>query len=278
MSDLHAQDYYATGPEDLAGIVLGALKAAGRPTEPIDSDDLALLDEFHGLGRAATLALAEAAEVSAETRILDVGAGVGGPARALARHLGAHVTALDSTRRFCELDEELNRRTGLGERVDVVRGDARQLPFADASFDVAVTQAVWPSIEDKAAMLAEVHRVLVPGGRFAIYEVVGGPAGDELQYPVPWADGPEESFVVSAEEVRSLASAAGFTTVEWRQGMEALSRIGEIAGAGGEGMSAGVEGVDLGLLMPDFEARMAGVANNIGAQRIELLLAVFGRA
>lgn len=277
MSDRDTQAYYATGPDDLTEIVLSALREAGRSTDPLDPDDLAALDEFHGLGRAATLALAELAGISAEDRVLDVGAGIGGPARVLARHFDAQLSALDPTERFCVLNEELTLRAGLADRVSVFRADGRKMPFADGDFDVAVTQAVWPSVEDKAAMVGEIHRVLRPGGRLAIFEAVEGPAGGELDYPLPWADGPEQSFVISADEVRRLTVGAGFAVAEWLQGPDLLARVGEVAGSGVEAMSAGVEGVDLSLLMPDFEARMAGVAGNIIEQRIELVMGVLVR-
>ena len=277
MTDLDAQTYYASGREDLAPIVLDALVAAGRSIEPLDPDDLAAIDEFHGLGRAATLALAELAEVGAGTRVLDVGAGIGGPARTLTRHFGAEVTALDPTARFCALHEELNRRAGLTEQIEVVRGDGREMSFEDGRFEVVLTQAVWPSVEDKAALLAEIHRVLVPGGRLAIFEAMAGPGGGELEYPLPWADAPAESFVVSAEQAQALAADAGFAVAEWRQGLDAISPIGAIAGSDAPAMSAGVEGVDLALLMPDFEARMGGLARNVEAERIELAMAVLIR-
>jgi ubiquinone/menaquinone biosynthesis C-methylase UbiE len=210
--------------------------------------------------------------------VLDVGAGIGGPARALAHHLGARVTALDPTRRFCDLNEELTRRSGLAEQVEVVCADGRELPFGDGEFEVAWTQAVWPSVEDKRAMLAEVHRVLEPGGRLCIYEVVEGPSGGELDYPVPWADGPEHSFVVSPGEARRLAEAAGFGVVEWLEGAEVVQRIGATIASGRTGLATGVEGVTLALVMPDFEERMAGLARNVEGGRIILVVGVLERA
>jgi SAM-dependent methyltransferase len=277
MTDRHAQAYYANGPTELIDVVLDALRRAGLPTDPIDPDDLAGLDEFHGLGRAATLTVARHAGVSPGDRVLDVGAGIGGPARVLGRHFDSQVTALDPTARFCALGEELTRRARLADRVTFVLGDAREMPFAAGSFDVALTQAVWPSVEDKAAMLAEVHRVLRPGGKLAIFEAVRGEGDGDLSYPLPWADGPAESFVVSAEEVRSLAVAAGFAVGEWLHGPDLLAGIGEVAGSGAAEMSLGKEGVDLSLLMPDFEARMEGLAANVGTARIELALGILVR-
>lgn len=277
MSDATAQSYYADGP-DLRQVVIAALEDAGRPVDPLDPDDLAALDEFHGLGRAATVALADLAGIESGARTLDVGAGIGGPARTLARHFGVEVTALDATPRFCELDEELNGRTGLAEKVKVVRGDARQMPFDDGSFDLVVTQALWQSVEDKAALTSEIARVLADGGRLAIFEVVRGPNAADLAFPVPWGDGPAESFVVAGEEIRELAATAGLETVEWHQGMDAVGLIGGVAGSGRPELAAGVQGVDLSLVMPDHATRMAGLAANVESGRIELVIALFGRA
>jgi 2-polyprenyl-3-methyl-5-hydroxy-6-metoxy-1,4-benzoquinol methylase len=93
---------YYDGP-DIEELVLGALRAAGRSLDPLDPDDLAGLDEFHALGRAGTLALADLADVRPGELVVDVGAGIGGPSRVLARHYGATVAALEPTRRFASL-------------------------------------------------------------------------------------------------------------------------------------------------------------------------------
>ena len=209
--------------------------------------------------------------------MLDVGAGIGGPARTLAVHLGALVTALDPTRRFCDLNEELCRRSRLDDKVEVVCGDARQMPIGDGEFDVVWTQAVWPNIDDKQAMLGEMHRVLKDDGRLALYEVVSGPRGGDLQYPVPWANGPAESFLVAADELRGLAESAGFAVREWLEGQDLVARIGTTAASGRPGMTTGVDGVTLALVMPDFEPRMAGLARNVGEQRIAMVMAVLSK-
>src|SRR4051794_19358295 len=205
--------YYEDGSE-LASVVFDALRECGREVDPLDPDDLAGLDEFHGLGRAATLTMADLARVSRGERVLDVGAGIGGPARTLAVHRGAHVTALDPTRRFCDLNEELCRRSRLDDDVEVICGDARQMPIDDGQFDVVWTQAVWPNIDDKQGMLSEMHRVLKEDGRLALFEVVSGAQRGDLHYPVPWANGPAESFLVSPDELRRLAESAGFAVRE----------------------------------------------------------------
>ncbi len=277
MSEAQAQAYYASG-EELVETVLAALAASGRPTAEIDSDDLAALDEFHGRGRSATIALLRLAQLRRDERVLDIGAGIGGPARTMVRHFGvAKVCALDPTARFCELSRELNRRCGLAERIEVVLGTASRVPFPDACFDIAVTQALWPSVEDKRSMLSEAHRVIVPGGCLAILEVVAGPKSGELLYPVPWADGPEQSHLITAAHARDLAEEAGFEPTEWLTGTDALAATLGPDEADDPYLAAGVEGVNLGLLMPEYETRMAAVGQNIAEGRIELLIAVFER-
>ena len=276
MSDERAQSYYADGGELLAP-VLGALAAADRPTEAIDSDDLAALDEFHGRGRSATVALLRAAGLRPGERVLDVGAGIGGPARTMARHFGAEVCALDPTARFAELASELNRRCDLADRITVVRGEAGALPFPDGRFDLVLNQAVWPSVEDKQAMFAEAHRVLAPGGRLAVFEVIAGPAVDQFAYPVPWANGPDESHLVGAEEADRLLAEAGFEMREWLAGPDALIATMAPDQADDPLVAEGAPGVDLSLLMPEFEQRMATLGQNVVEGRIELLFAVLAR-
>lgn len=276
MSDARAQAYYADGGE-LLEPVLTALAGAGRATDQIDSDDLVGLDEFHGRGRSATVALLREAGLRPGERVLDIGAGIGGPARTMARHFGATVTALDPTVRFAELARELNRRCGLEDRITVVQGEAGALPFPDQSFDLVVTQAVWASVEDKDAMFAEACRVLAPGGRMAIFEIVAGPAVEEFAYPVPWANGPEENHLVSAEEARRRAVAAGFEPGRWLTGPEALMATLAPDEAVDPLVVAPVDGVDLSLLMPEFDQRMETLGQNIVGARIELLFAVLSR-
>jgi SAM-dependent methyltransferase len=276
MSDAHSLAYYADGGELLAP-VLTALEAAGLPTDEIDSDVLVGIDEFHGRGRSATVALLREANLAAGERVLDIGAGIGGPARTMARHFGAEVTALEPTARFAALGRELNRRCALEERIEVVQGEASALPFADASFDLVVTQAVWANLEDKGAMLTEARRVLVPGGRMAVFELVAGPAVEEFAYPVPWANGPQENHLISGDDARELVLAAGFEPRRWLTGMEALKATLAPDEAGDPLVAPPVDGVDLGLLMPNFEERMQTLAENVVGARIELLFAVFAR-
>lgn len=264
---------YYDGP-DLHDTVFAALRAAGRDIESIDSDDLAGMDEFHALGRAGTLALAKLANITPGERVLDVGAGIGGPARALARHYGAQVTAAEPTERFAALARTLTERAGLSDRVTVRHTDGSVLPVPDASFDLAWTQAVWQSVENKHALAAEIRRVLTPGGRLAMFELVGD--GRDLHFPVPWGSSPADSFVPTAKDLKDLLIGASLRVEEWLAGETAQAAL--VAAAGdSDRMTIGLPGVALDLLMPDYTERMAGLARNVEDGRIGLLLAVLSR-
>ena len=261
---------YYEGP-DLGDTLLNALAQAGLDPQALDVDDLAPLDEFHALGRAASLALAELADVQPGERVLDVGAGIGGPARFLAARYGAHVTALDATDRFCRAAELLTRGAGLADRVQIVCDDALALPFPDHSFDLAWTQALIQNVSDKAQLIAEMARVVRPGGRLAMFELVAGPGGP-LEFPVPWGDQEEHSWLATPEAFRGLLDSGPLTLTTWNEGPAALETIVNAA----QSVPAPPSEPQLGLhlLMPDYEARMAGLARNVAQQKIVLVQAV----
>lgn len=267
-----ARSYY-DGPE-IVERLRAALTEAGLDPDALDIDDLAPLDEFHALGRAATLALAELAEVRPGQLVLDVGAGIGGPARVLAAHYGAQVTALDATPRFCRAAEMLTRSAGLGDRVKILCANALELPFPDETFDLAWSQAVSQNLADKQRFVLEMARVIRPGGHLALFEVIAGPGGP-LEFPVPWADREEQSWLLTAEELRGLLDSATLELVAWKEGQDALAAI---AGAAPRvRQPSGEQQLGLHILMPDFEERMAGLARNVAQHNIALVQVVAKR-
>lgn len=195
----------------LLSSVLDALAAAGRPVSPMDSDDVAPMDEMHSGGRAATVALVELLAPSAGDRVLDLGCGLGGVSRYLARHRDCRVTGVDLTRESVEVATELTQRCGLAERAEFRRADVTALPLDGAGFDAAVLVHVGMNVADKAALCAEAYRVLRPGGTLAVYDVMLRSPTDELTYPVPWASSPEISFLEPAQEYHRLLTNAGFS-------------------------------------------------------------------
>jgi len=186
---------------------LDALRAAGKDPDHLTPADLSGADEFHLGGPAATAELARDLGLGPDLDLLDVGCGIGGPARHIAAALGCRVTGIDLTAEFVEAAEALTRRCGLA--LSFRQGSALAMPFPDGSFDAATLIHVGMNIADKAALFAEVRRVLKPGARFGVYDVMRVAEGD-LPYPMPWAATPETSFVEPPETYRRLLGQAGF--------------------------------------------------------------------
>jgi SAM-dependent methyltransferase len=199
---------------DIGSVILGALEKAGKDLNRLTPEDLAPIDHFHIRGRIATLELARAAGLNAHMRVLDVGSGVGGTSRCLAKEFGCHVTSIDLTDEYCRAATLLTDKVGLSELIEYRQGDATNLPFDDGAFDVVWTEHVAMNIPDKHRLYKEMYRVLKPGGTLAIYDVLAGPSGPVL-FPVPWARTPESSFLVRPSELRHLLEEAGFTISEW---------------------------------------------------------------
>jgi MPBQ/MSBQ methyltransferase len=205
---------------DLGDVILAALEKAGKDMSRLTPEDLAPIDQFHIRGRTATLELARAAGLDATKRVLDVGSGVGGTSRCLAKEFGCRVTGIDLTDEYCRAAAMLSAMIGLAHLVDFRQGDATELPFDDQTFDVVWTEHVAMNIPDKTRLYKETHRVLKPGGTLAIYDVLAGPTGPVL-FPVPWARTPDTSFLVQPDELRKLLGEAGFTVTDWSDTTEA---------------------------------------------------------
>ncbi len=187
---------------------------------------LAHYDQFHGRGLEATQELASRLSVSGENHLLDVGSGIGGPARYLARRFGCRVTGIDLTAEFCEVARHLTKLLGLQDRVRFEQGDATAMPFAAASFDGAYSMNVSMNIADKAALYREIHRVLKPGGWLVLSELAKG-TGAPLDYPTPWAASAGTSFLSTPEETRSGLEKAGFAIEDFRDTRKEVLAFGE---------------------------------------------------
>jgi sarcosine/dimethylglycine N-methyltransferase len=191
-----------------------ALIAAGKDPDHLRPADLGPLEDFHTMGRIATSQLAGLAEITSQDEVLDAGSGIGGTARFLADQYGCQVTAIDLTEEYCETARWLNRLVGLDDRISVRQGDVTDLPFADATFRVVTSQHVQMNVADKARLYSEARRVLVTGGRLAMWDVAAGMPG-QLDYPLPWADRPERSHLATAGQLHAAVESAGFAVDHW---------------------------------------------------------------
>ena len=191
-----------------------ALISAGKDLDRLVPADLGLLEDFHTMGRYATAQLVDLAQITSESAVLDAGSGVGGTARYVADRYGCPVTAVDLTEEYCQTSRWLNRLVGLNDRISVRRADVTELPFADGTFDVAISQHVQMNVADKARLYSEARRVLADGGRLAMWDITIGDHR-ELDYPLPWADHPARSHLVTPDELRALVESAGFAVEHW---------------------------------------------------------------
>jgi sarcosine/dimethylglycine N-methyltransferase len=261
------RDYYrATG---LTERLKTALAAFGPEGQRLTTQQLAALDQFHTRGLAATADLAKLAGITAETAVLDVGCGVGGPARFLAATYGCRVTGVDLSEPFVDAARYLTERTGQSGQVSFETASALDLPFDDGCFDVALLQHVAMNIADRPRLYGEIRRVLKSGGRFATFDVVLN--SGEPHYPVPWARTPATSFLLTAAATREAIEPAGFRTLAFQDDTETAKAWFAQLRASGPPPSP-----NLGVVMgPDVAQHAANLGRNLVEGRLGVLTAVF---
>lgn len=211
------------------GNLLDRLKLA-LAEDGVDSDHpqietLAPYDQFHGRGLEATQEIADLLEIAATDHILDIGSGIGGPARYMAHRFGCRVTGIDLTAEFCDVARHLTRLLGLEDRVDFELGNALAMPFAGGSFDGAYSMNVSMNIADKDRFYREIYRVLKPGGWLMLSEIAKG-TGADLDFPTPWASSAQTSFLSTPEETRRGLATAGFQVIRLRNTVEQAIAFG----------------------------------------------------
>jgi ubiquinone/menaquinone biosynthesis C-methylase UbiE len=265
------------GRPGLRELIEAALEAVGKGGDAhLTTDDLAAFDQFHTGGKASTLQLADLANIAPDWRVLDVGGGLGGPARVLAETRGCQVTVLDLTPEFCQVGAWLTERAWLQDHVQFEVGNALAMPFPDATYDAAWTQHSSMNIADKAALYQEIARVISPGGRLALHEIMAGPGG-EVHFPVPWAADPSISHLWPAAELRSLLQTLGFQERTWNDtSADALAWFRARVAAAQSARSSPPLG--LHLLLGERASQMVGnLLHNLEDQRVVTIQAVFDR-
>jgi sarcosine/dimethylglycine N-methyltransferase len=261
--------YHATG---LTERLKTALSALGPENQRLTPQQLGTLDQFHTRGLAATGELAKLAGITADMAVLDVGSGVGGPARFLAATYGCRVTGVDLSEPFVDAASYLTERTGQSTQVSFQTGSALELPFDAGRFNVVLLQHVAMNISDRARLYREIRRVLKSGGRFATFDVVLN--SGEPHYPVPWARTAATSFLLTAAATREAIESAGFRTLTWQDDTEAAMAWFAQLRASGPPPSP-----NLGVVMgPEFAQLAANLGKSLLEGRLGILTAVFEAA
>jgi SAM-dependent methyltransferase len=211
MEHQHAiAEHWAKG--DVYALVISALEKAGKPLGGLTVEDLAPVDHFHARGFPATVDLADRLTINPGDQVLDIGCGIGGPARYIVTRFRCRVTGIDITPAFVDAGRKLTALLALQDQVTIEQGDARHLPYADASFDGAYAQHVTMNVPDRSQFFAEAARVLKPGAWFALTEHGLGPSGAP-HHPLPWSEDGSGAYLVSPADTRALLQQAGFTEI-----------------------------------------------------------------
>ncbi len=236
-------EHYSHG--GLEAALLAALTAMGKDVDHLSPADLMGADEFHNGGALATTELAAGLGLKPGMTLLDIGSGLGGPARHLAGY-GCEVIGIDLTPEYVAVATSLTARMGMAEKVSFREAHVDRLDFPDAAFDGVTLLHVGMNVPDKAAMFAAVHRVLKPGGFFAVYDVMRIGEG-ELAFPLPWSSVPATSFVESPAAYRAALEAAGFVVESERD--RAAFALAAMAAQRARQAEAGMPPISLGIVL-----------------------------
>jgi SAM-dependent methyltransferase len=231
----------------LLGAIHDGVRRLGKSPDTVSVNDLGPVDEFH-------------------IHVLDVGCGLGGASRFAAQQYGCRVTGIDLTDEYVETGEVLCSWVGLDDLITLESGDATATPYPDGAFDKSYMMHVGMNIADKQSLAMELFRILRPGGRLGIYDVMRVGEG-ALQFPVPWATNPAESDVSSPDEYRDSLEAAGFRVIaEHDRSAFALEFFSQLQARAG-----GAESSPLGLhiLMGDSAPeKVRNMIENVSQRRV----------
>jgi SAM-dependent methyltransferase len=195
------------------GTLLDAIRqgvtALGKTESTVTLEDLGPVEEFHIGGRQASAEFLDQLELTPDDRVLDVGCGLGGGARFAASRYGSHITGIDLTQEYIQTGQVMTGWVGLENRVSLEHGSATAMAYENETFDKAYMMHVGMNIDDKEALVEELFRVLKPGGRLGIFDIMST-SSEAIEFPVPWATEPSGSSVSSLDAYKQSLGAAGF--------------------------------------------------------------------
>lgn len=212
--ELEVSTHYEHG--SLIKVIEDGFNREGKAPSDLTLDDMSVIDEFHIGGRQASEEFLDQLQLEERSLVLDVGCGLGGPARFVASRFGCLVSGIDLTQEYVDTGNVLSNWVGLDKKVILQQGSAMALPFPDGQFDAAYMMHVGMNIADKKSLFSEVFNVLKPGGIFGIYDVMQVGSG-EMEYPAPWAASENTSALASPQDYRTGLKEAGFNILATRE-------------------------------------------------------------
>jgi SAM-dependent methyltransferase len=203
-------DHWGRG--DIYALIVSALEKMSKSLDAVTLEDLAPVDHFHARGFPATVELADQLPIKVGQHIVDIGCGLGGPARYMAKRFQCRVSGIDITQPFVDAANKLTALLRMEDQVTIQQGDGQDLPYGDAMFDGAYTQHVTMNVANRQTFFAEAFRVLRNGAFFALTEHGLGSKGNP-HYPLPWSVDGSGAYLVTPAETQALLEAAGFEDI-----------------------------------------------------------------
>ena len=152
--------------------VLNELAAQGLAgSAPLSPEQLFPFDQIHYHGTAAVQRAIDTLQLGADHHVVEIGSGLGGPARFMAHSAACSVTAIELQPRLHDIATDLTRRCGLDGRVHHLRGDALSCPLPDAGFDAVVSWLAVHHIPERPRLLQRMADTLRPGGRLYLEDL-----------------------------------------------------------------------------------------------------------
>ncbi|MCV2890639.1 class I SAM-dependent methyltransferase [Ruegeria aquimaris] len=201
------------GKGDVYSRILETMQLAGIDPNTLTIEQLAPVDHFHARGFPATVELADALPIREGDTLVDIGCGIGGPARYLAKRFSCRVEGIDITAPFIDAANKLSALVAMQDAVRCQHGDGQNLPYEDETFDGGYSQHVLMNVPDRTAFFAEAFRVLKPGAFFALTEHGLGPVG-EPHHPVPWSEDGSGAHLMRPSDTVDVLNETGFRNIE----------------------------------------------------------------
>lgn len=259
------------GSEQIVERILAAIS----PDEPLPTslrpEQIFPFDQLHGRELAATSDHVAALISGNRKTILDIGSGIGGPARYVCAHSDTSVDGVDITPEFVRAATVLTKMCGLGDRARFHLADAARLPFGDTEFDGACCLYVGMNLAAPELVLSEAFRVLKPGARLVWTEAVLTGKGDPI-YPQPWAIAAEQSHLVNRSSLEAMIMNAGFVIDQVTDETDAHIELARQRQAQGGAIPEPVMQVNRVVLGPDFVERRMNYIKSLASGALASLV------